>query len=32
MFYLLLMATEVYDSGVLKESDILDIVEGNTNI
>jgi hypothetical protein len=32
MFYLPLMATEVHDSGVLKESDILDIVEGNTSI
>jgi hypothetical protein len=32
MFYLLLIATEVQDSGVLKESDILDIVEGNTDI
>jgi hypothetical protein len=26
------MATEVRDSGVLKEIDILDIVEGNTDI
>ena len=32
MFYLPFMATEVRDSGVLKENDILDIVEGNTNI
>jgi len=32
MFYLPLMATEVHDSGVLKENDILDIVDGNTDI